>query len=164
MSEMKFGRPELKLGDNIKREIALLNKKEFDQTILQPDKSDPETKPDTRQGFLISEKSLTVKMNAVVLSRRATVQIAKKFNISTVKAQRAKDLEKNEVALLEECLLVLEELLLDLQANRTLTEKWIAWWLGYCRLKYGEPKYRDFNILLEEFLDRSWDYVQKKTK
>ena len=62
MSEMKFGRPELKLGDNIKREIALLNKKEFDQTILQPDKSDPETKPDTRQGFLISEKSLTVRL------------------------------------------------------------------------------------------------------
>lgn len=162
MSKIKFERPELKFTDNLRREIALTQGKKNDFQKLLPDKNDPATEPTTRKGFLISETVLTNKMDDVVLSRRAAEQLDKNVVISKVKKKRAEELDQNEQVLLEQCFLVLEELLRDNRANSNLTGQWLKWWLNYTRLKHGAAKYENFSQLLEEFLDKSWEYVEKQ--
>ena len=101
-------------------------------------------------------------MDDVVLSRRAAEQLDKNVVISKVKKKRAEELDQNEQALLEQCFLVLEELLQDNRSNSNLTGQWLKWWLNYTRLNHGTAKYENFSQLLEEFLDKSWEYVEKQ--
>ena len=162
LSKIKFERPELKFAANLRREMALTDSKKNDFQKLLPDRNDPATEPTMRKGFLISEPVLTNKMNDVVLSRRAAKELAKNVVISNVKKKRAEELDKNEQVLLQQCFLVLEELLRDIQANSNLTGQWLKWWLNYTRLKHGAAKSENFSRLLEEFLEKSSEYIEKQ--